>query len=71
MRQIVAGAESYVIGAAVGIRVRDGDWSIDHVLDGEKRQVAVSRAQVHTDCLADILAALGRCCNGGLRRQGP
>jgi hypothetical protein len=39
------------------IGVRDGDWSVDHVLDSEKRQVAVSRAQVHPDYLADILAA--------------
>ena len=44
--------------------VRDGDWSVDHVLDSEKRQVAVSRAQVHPDYLADILAALGRYYNG-------
>ena len=48
------------------IGVRDGDWSVDHVLDGEKRQVAVSRAQVHPDYLAGILAALGRCHNGAL-----
>jgi hypothetical protein len=29
--------------------VRDGDWSIAQVLDSEKRQVAVFRAQVHPD----------------------
>jgi hypothetical protein len=46
--------------------VRDGDWSVDHVLDSEKRQVAVSRVQVHPDYLADILAALGRYYNGAL-----
>jgi hypothetical protein len=24
------------------VGVRDGDWSVDHVLDSEKRQVAVN-----------------------------
>jgi hypothetical protein len=44
--------------------VRDGDWSVAHVLDSEKRQVAVFRAQVHPDYFADILATLGRYYNG-------
>jgi hypothetical protein len=48
--------KSYAIGAAVGMGARDGDWSVDHVLDSEKRQVAVSHAQVHPDYLAGILA---------------
>jgi hypothetical protein len=58
--------ENYAIGADVGMGVRDGDWSVAHVLDGEKRQVAVFRAQVHPDYFADILAALGRYYNGAL-----
>jgi hypothetical protein len=58
--------ESYVIGADVGMGIRDGDWSVAHVLDSEKRQVAVFRAQVHPDYFADILAALGRYYNSAL-----
>lgn len=58
--------ESYAIGADVGMGVRDGDWSVAHVLDSEKRQVAVFRAQVHPDYFADILVALGRYYNGAL-----
>ena len=65
-RPIHKPGESYAIGADVGIGGRDGDWSVDHVLDSEKRQVAVFRAQVHPDYLADILAALGRYYNGAL-----
>jgi hypothetical protein len=38
-------SESYAIGADVGMGIRDGDWSVAHVLDSEKRQVAVFRAQ--------------------------
>jgi hypothetical protein len=58
--------ESYAIGADVGMGVRDGDWSVAHVLDSEKRQVAVFRAQVHPDYFADILATMGRYYNGAL-----
>jgi len=58
--------ESYAIGADVGMGVRDGDWSVAHVLDSEKRQVAVFRAQVHPDYFADILAALGKYYNSAL-----
>jgi hypothetical protein len=39
---------------------------VAHILDSEKRQVAVFRAQVHPDHFADILAALGRYYNGAL-----
>jgi hypothetical protein len=39
--------ESYAIGADVGMGIRDGDYSVAHVLDSEKRQVATFRAQVH------------------------
>jgi hypothetical protein len=59
-------SESYAIGADVGMGIRDGDWSVAHVLDSEKRQVAVFRAQVHPDHFADILAALGRYYNMAL-----
>ena len=65
-RRLHEPGEIYAIGADMDIGVRDGDWSVDHVLDSEKRQVAVSRAQVHPDYLADILAALGRYYNGAL-----
>ena len=58
--------ESYAIGADVGMGVRDGDWSVAHVLDSEKRQVAVFRAQVHPDYFADILKALGLYYNTAL-----
>lgn len=58
--------ESYAIGADVGLGVRDGDWSVAHVLDSEKRLVAVFRAQVHPDYFADILAAIGRYYNNAL-----
>lgn len=58
--------ESYVIGADVGMGVRDGDWSVAHVLDSEKRQVAIFRAQVHPDYFAVILDTLGRYYNDAL-----
>ena len=58
--------ESYVIGADVGMGVRDGDWSVAHVLDGEKRNVATFRAQVHPDYFAEILKALGTYYNMAL-----
>lgn len=58
--------EQYAIGADVGLGVTDGDWSVAHVLDSDKRQVAVFRAQVHPDYYADILAAIGQYYNGAL-----
>jgi hypothetical protein len=58
--------EGYVIGADVGMGVRDGDWSVAHVLDSEKRQVAVFRAQVHPDYFATLLHALGTYYNSAL-----
>jgi len=58
--------EQYAIGADVGLGIKDGDWSVAHVLDSEKRQVAVFRAQVHPDYYADILAAIGRYYNDAL-----
>jgi hypothetical protein len=55
------GSESYTIGADISIGVRDknGDWSVAQVLDSKKRQVAVWRGQVHPDYFAIILEALG------------
>lgn len=58
--------EQYTIGADVGLGVKDGDWSVAHVLDSEKNQVAVFRAQVHPDYYADILACIGRYYNEAL-----
>lgn len=58
--------DSYCIGADVGMGVRDGDWSVAHILDSEKRQVAVWRGQVHPDFFATILDALGRYYNNAL-----
>jgi hypothetical protein len=58
--------ETYCIGADVGMGVRDGDWSVAHVLDSEKRQVAVFRGQVHPDFFATILNTLGTYYNTAL-----
>src|SRR5687768_1979831 len=58
--------EGYVIGADVGMGVRDGDYSVAQVLDSEKRLVATFRDQVHPDYFADILATLGKYYNGAL-----
>lgn len=55
--------ESYYIGADVAMGVRGGDWSVAHVLDSSRRQVAVWRGQVHPDYFADILRALGNHYN--------
>jgi hypothetical protein len=59
-------AKTYCIGADVGMGVRDGDWSVAHVLDSEKRQVAVFRGQVHPDFFATILNAMGFYYNTAL-----
>jgi hypothetical protein len=58
--------ETYCIGADVGLGVRDGDWSVAHVLDSEKRQVAVFRAQVDPHYFATILKAIGTYYNTAL-----
>lgn len=55
--------ETYYIGADVAMGVRGGDWSVAHVLDSSRRQVAVWRGQVHPDYFADILLALGNHYN--------
>ncbi len=55
--------ETYYIGADVAMGVRGGDWSVAHVLDSKRRQVAVWRGQVHPDYFADILLALGNHYN--------
>lgn len=58
--------ESYVIGADVGMGLRqgikgrkDGDPSVAQVLDSQMRQVAVWRGLCHPDVFAKILEALG------------
>jgi hypothetical protein len=51
--------ENYYIGADVAMGLRNGDYSVAQVLDGQKRQVAIWRGHVHPDYYADILQALG------------
>lgn len=51
--------ETYVIGADVGMGVRNGDPSVAQVLDSQLRQVSVWRGLVHPDYFATILVALG------------
>jgi hypothetical protein len=58
--------ESYVIGADVGMGLRqgikgrkDGDPSVAQVLDSQMRQVAVWRGLCHPDVFAKVLEALG------------
>lgn len=52
-------AETYYIGADVGMGLRNGDPSVAQVFDSQKRQVAVWRGLVHPDYFADVLTALG------------
>jgi hypothetical protein len=49
----------YYIGADVAMGLRNGDFSVAQVLDGQKQQVAIWRGHVHPDYFADILFALG------------
>jgi hypothetical protein len=58
--------ETYVIGADVGMGVRNGDYSVAQVLDSKMRQVAVWRGLVHPDYFAKILTALGYYYNSAL-----
>jgi hypothetical protein len=60
--------EVYAIGADVGLGVRDGDWSVAHVLDSQKRQVAVFRGQVDPHYFATILKAIGTVLQHGHHR---
>ena len=57
------GAERYYIGADVAIGIRDGDYSVAQILDGQKRLVASWRGHVHPDYFADVLFALGHYYN--------
>lgn len=59
-------AETYYIGADIGMGVKGGDFSVAQVLDSEKRQVAVWRGLVHPDYFADVLFHLGRYYNEAL-----
>jgi hypothetical protein len=59
-------AETYYIGADIGMGVKGGDFSVAQVLDSEKRQVAVWRGLVHPDYFADVLFNLGRFFNEAL-----
>lgn len=58
--------EVYTIGADVGMGVKDGDYSVAHVLDKEKRQVATYRALAHPDHFAEVLYKLGEFYNMAL-----
>jgi hypothetical protein len=56
-------AETYYIGADIGMGIKGGDYSVAQILDGQKRQVAVWRGLVHPDYFADVLYALGNFYN--------
>lgn len=65
--------ETYVIGADVGMGLRqgvkgrkDGDPSVAQILDSKKRQVAVWRGLAHPDVFAKILITLGYHYNSAL-----
>lgn len=65
--------ESYVIGADVGMGLRqgikgrkDGDPSVAQILDSQMRQVAVWRGLCHPDVFARVLIALGYHYNSAL-----
>jgi hypothetical protein len=60
------GKENYVIGADVGMGVRNGDASVAQILDGSLRQVAVWRGLIHPDAFASVLVALGYFYNTAL-----
>jgi hypothetical protein len=65
-RSPVDPAETYVIGADVGMGVRGGDLSVAQVLDSKLRQVAVWRGLVQPNYFATILHALGLYYNTAL-----
>lgn len=57
---------SYVIGADVGMGVRNGDPSVAQILDNDLKQVAVWRGLIHPDAFANVLIALGYYYNTAL-----
>jgi hypothetical protein len=57
---------TYVIGADVGMGVRNGDPSVAQVLDGKLRQVAVWRGLIQPDAFAVVLNTLGYYYNTAL-----
>lgn len=59
-------AETYVVGADVGMGVRNGDFSVAQVLDSKLRQVAVWRGLVHPDYFAKVLTTLGYYYNSAM-----
>jgi hypothetical protein len=63
---IVDPAETYTIGADVGMGVRNGDYSVAQILDSRKRQVAVWRGHIHPDAFATVLITLGLYFNSAL-----
>ena len=61
-RELELGGEYYV-GADVAMGLRDGDYSVAQVLDGQKRLVASWHGHVHPDYFSDVLYALGMYFN--------
>lgn len=55
--------EQYTIGADVAMGIKNGDYSVAHVLDSKKRQVAVWRGHVHPDYFGFVLYHLGNYYN--------
>lgn len=58
--------ETYVIGADVGMGVRNGDHSVAQVLDSRLRQVATWRGLIQPDAFATVLNTLGYYYNTAL-----
>ena len=54
---------TYYIGADVAEGLRNGDYSVAQVLDGNNEQVATWRGHTYPDAFANVLAALGRLYN--------
>jgi hypothetical protein len=65
-RIVVDPNETYVIGADVGMGVRNGDPSCAQVLDSNLRQVAMWRGLIQPDKFADVLSTLGFYFNTAL-----
>ena len=58
-----AASKSYYIGADVAEGLRNGDFSVAQVLDGDRKQVAVWRGHVYPDEFARVLERIGDLYN--------
>lgn len=65
-RVVVDPKEQYVIGADVGMGVKNGDPSCAQVLDSNLRQVAVWRGLIQPDKFGEVLDTLGYYFNTAL-----